>query len=134
MTLPVSVGPCLNLLKPTPATPKAPVKAPPSIPNFNLLVNSLAALSLLVPPVSLSNLVGPPNKSPKVPALSTSPTKIPSATPPNPAPPAYSNTLPFLLRAKSSTALLIGAILNFVALGTPCEITSSAKPLPVRVK
>ena len=98
------------------------------------MANSFAAVSLLVAPLSLSNEVGPPNKSPNVPAFSTSPINAASATPPNPAPPAYSNILPFLVSAKSCTALLIGATLNVVAFGIPFEITSSANPLPVNVK
>ena len=134
IALPVSAGPFLNLWNPVPARPKAPVKAPPSKPNFNLLANSFAAASLLVSLFSLSNAVGPPNKSPNVPAFSTSPTNAASATPPKPAPPAYSNILPFLVRAKSCTALLIGATLKVVAFGIPFDITSSANPLPVNVK
>ena len=39
-----------------------------------------------------AGLVGPPNKSPKVPASSTSPTKIPSATPPAAHVPCHSST------------------------------------------
>ena len=78
--------------------------------------------------------MGPPIKSPKVPASSTSPTKTPSAIPPKPAPPAYSKTFPFLLRANSCTSLLIGAILNLVALGTPLKISTSSKPFPVKLK
>ena len=97
----MSVGPFLNLLRPTPANPKAPVKAPPSTPNLSLLVNCLAALSLLVPLFSLSIAVGPPNKSPKVTTSSTSPTNTLSANPLAAAPPAYSNAFPFLFNANS---------------------------------
>ena len=58
-----------------------PVNPAPSNPNFNLFNISVVGSS-----VSLSNSVGPPSKSPKVPASSTSPTNTPSANPPKPAP------------------------------------------------
>ena len=80
ITLPVPLV-SLNFLTPAKAPPMAPVKAAPSKPNFNRFNNSVSGS-----PVSLSTFVGPPNKSPKVPASSTSPTKIPSATPPDSAP------------------------------------------------
>ena len=60
-----------------PAAPNAPVKAAPSIPNFNLFNNSACGS----PSFSISNSVGPPKKFPKVPASSTSPTNTPSAAP-----------------------------------------------------
>ena len=62
MALPVPV--CfLNLDIVAPAPPMAPVNKVPSTPNFNLFNNSVLG-SL----VSLSIFVGPPKKSPNVPA------------------------------------------------------------------
>jgi hypothetical protein len=54
----------------------APANPVPSTPNFNLF-----NISEIGESVSLSNAVGPPKKSPKVPASSTSPTKIVSEIP-----------------------------------------------------
>ena len=69
----------LEIVLPTP--PMMPVNPAPSNPNFNLFNISVVGSS-----VSLSNSVGPPSKSPKVPASSTSATNTPSANPPKPAP------------------------------------------------
>ena len=63
------------IVAPTP--PIKPVNNAPSVPNFTLFTKSLVISSSL----PLSNSVGPPIKSPKVPILSTSATKAPSATP-----------------------------------------------------
>ena len=66
-----------------PIPPRTPVNKAPSVPNLTLLINCLAGSFLSS---SLFISVGPPNKSPKVPIPSTSPTKTPSATPPAAAP------------------------------------------------
>ena len=83
----------LNLDIVLPAAPIAPVNNAPSTPNFNLFNNSVCGSSL-----SLSISVGPPRKSPNVPASSTLPTKAPSATPPATAP--LPNRLNFSLLLK----------------------------------
>ena len=91
----------LNLEIVFPAPPIIPVKPAPSKPNFNLLNISVVGSS-----VSLSNFVGPPSKSPKVPASSTSATNTPSANPPNPAPaanaPVFSNPVAPFEKASSN--------------------------------
>ena len=81
-----------------PIPPIKPVNKAPSVPNLTLFTKSLVTLSSLL----LSNSVGPPTKSPKVPMVSTSATKTPSATPlPNvPAPKALS--LSFLVNFVAS--------------------------------
>ena len=80
IALPVPVW-FFNLPATLPAAPIAPVNAAPSKPNFNLFKSSASGVL-----DSLSNFVGPPNKSPKLPASSTSPTNTASATPPATAP------------------------------------------------
>ena len=66
----------LSLDTPAPTPLMAPAKPAPSSPNFNLFNNSAVAVSEF-----LSMAVGPPIKSPKVPAFSTSPTNIASDNP-----------------------------------------------------
>ena len=68
------------------------VNNPPSAPNFNLFNNSASGVL-----DSLSISVGPPKKSPNVPASSTSPTKAASAAPPANAPLPYLFNFSFLL-------------------------------------
>ena len=91
----------LNFLIPNPTPPSNPVNAVPSIPNFNLFNNSASAV-----PLDLSISVGPPNKSPNVPASSTSATNAASATPPKPAPVPKA----FIL------SLIVASSSNFVSL------------------
>ena len=78
-----------------------------SLPNFNLLNNFLdaSALSELVSS-SLSNCVGPPNKSPNVPILSTSATNASPAAPPV-TPAANLFAFAFLFRSDALPAAFI---------------------------
>ena len=99
----------LNLEIVLPATPNNPVKAVPSIPNFNLFNISASGVSF-----SLSNPVGPPNKSPKLPTSSTSSTNKPSAIPPNPAPVPYAKlfSVPVAVLEKASSTNLLCDLVN----------------------
>ena len=123
----------LNFLTPAKAPPIAPVKAAPSKPNFNLFNNSVSGF-----PVSLSISVGPPNKSPNDPASSTSPTKIPSATPPDSAPLANLLTFSPLLKYVPASLALSAALvkpdptLNASPPGIPM-LTISSVILPAAV-
>jgi hypothetical protein len=94
----------LSFLIAAPALPITPVNKAPSAPNLTLFNISLTG-SYVCPSKSLSNSVGPPIRSPKVPASSTSPTKIPSATPPAPAPAAKEAAFSKLV-ADSSNAFI----------------------------
>ena len=80
-----------------PPPPMTPVNNAPSVPNLTLLINSLSGSYSS----SLANSVGPPNKSPKVPASSTSPTNTPSAKPPAVAPPINFAVFPFLFNSSA---------------------------------
>ena len=123
----------LNFLIPAKPAPNAPVKAAPSKPNFNLFNNSASGVC-----DSLSVLVGPPNKSPKVPASSTSPTKIPSATPPDTAPLANLLAFSALLKYVPASLALNAALvkpdptLNASPPGIPM-LTISSVILPAAV-
>ena len=81
--------------KAEPLAPKAPKNKADSVPNLTLFITSRAA--------SFSSLgfiaVGPPNKSPKVPTRSGSPTKIMSAVATPPTPPNVVATLPLAFNA-----------------------------------
>ena len=77
-----------------PTPPITPENTAPSVPNLILFNTSLPGSYSSSEDV-LCSLVGPPNKSPKVPTFSTSPTKIPSAAPAPKDAAAYFATLPF---------------------------------------
>jgi len=115
LNLPVTAFPVpvwfLNLEMVLPATPSIPVNAVPSIPNFNLFNNSASGVSF-----SLSNSVGPPNKSPKLPASVTSSTNKPSAIPPKPAPDPYAKlfSAPVAVLEKASSTNLFSGLVNFL--------------------
>ena len=86
-----------------PAPPKTPTNNAPSVPNLTLLINSLSGSYSS----SLSISVGPPNKSPKVPISSTSPTKTPSAAPPDVAAAKNLAVFPFLFNSAAFNAALL---------------------------
>ena len=86
--------------------------------------------SLLIP-------VGPPNKSPKEPACSTSPTNTPSATPPPIAPAINCLPLPLAVSSNASSAALTNlGLFNFTyLLFLDANIADLAKlPAPLKAK
>ena len=86
-----------------PVPPRIPVNNAPSVPNLILFNISLEASGLVS---LLSILVGPPIRSPNVPAWSTSPMNTPSAIPPPNAPAINALPLPFAVSSKALSAAL----------------------------
>ena len=102
----------VNFFITVPVPPIIPVNKAPSVPNLTLFNISVTALSS-----SLSIPVGPPNRSPKDPICSTSPTNTPSAAPPPKAPAINCLPLPLAVSSNASSVAFTNlGLFNFTYL------------------